>query len=387
MLGLLWVRSDRRPAFTVNPRAQPKSLGPSASQRDPTFHNVGVASNDVGLHRKLLSELVMLRGGVGLTIDKVRQCRALLGLPLFSDVPAEARAQVGYDTLVDWVKSYDHAERRLCLATAFGLQTGETSPDVVRLPRLERRRAALATRLNVKRESLRDREDEASTACRDALIERSLELLQRQLAERTAPHHVGVDGVTLDFYRGVDWTRYFSEANELDIFVTYGRSWRRTLTAELTQFFTRPGVTCRVVMPDLRLPNITALPEIAKRAGQSIETLRKNIADAYGYFSRHGALIWASDTAELFASYRMGDKLVVTLYNHERGQSNGVPTLVMRERTAFFDWFVADFDAVINKPELSRPVSFEEAQMWFAYNGDSEAFEREMETAAQDQGA
>jgi hypothetical protein len=83
----------------------------------------------------------------------------------------------------------------------------------------------------------------------------------------------------------------------MDIFFTYGRSWRRSLTKELTDYFSRSGHRTRIVLLDLRSPRTTALLEIAKRAGQDLDTLRSNIAGAYGYFAHHGARLWASDAA------------------------------------------------------------------------------------------
>ena len=39
--------------------------------------------------------------------------------------------------------------------------------------------------------------------------------------------------------------------------------------------------------------------------------------------------------------------MVVTLYNHQRGQSEGVPTLVCERGGSMFKFFADDFDRVL----------------------------------------
>jgi Domain of unknown function (DUF4062) len=164
----------------------------------------------------------------------------------------------------------------------------------------------------------------------------------------------GLASIGIDFYRGVPWPELFANSTNLDLFLTYGRSWRRGLTKELRDFAARPDSRMRVILPDTVEGNTTALPEIAKRAGQSISDVVLRINEAEAEFGDLGAAIWRSDTAQLYASYRFDDLVVVSLYNHQRGNSEGVPTLLCERGGTLFRWFADDFDAIVASDLLSR---------------------------------
>jgi hypothetical protein len=160
----------------------------------------------------------------------------------------------------------------------------------------------------------------------------------------------GVTLSTLDFYRGIPWAELISRASEIDIFFTYGRTWRHTLTAELAALGERLDVKVRVVLPSTKSPRDTALPEIAKRAGQPIDRLVSNIDEARRFFEDLCADIWLVDMAQLYAAYRFDDQVVVSMYNHRHGQTEGVPTILCQRGGSFFEFFSEDFQALIGRP-------------------------------------
>jgi hypothetical protein len=330
----------------------------------------------------VLDDLVRLRSGAGLTVEKLRDTRTLHDLPMFAQLDPTERPTAIYDEIIVWLRSYEHAQRRIAIVSAFALDrdTLVGLPDIERT-KLERRRAKLSEEIHGSMQNVRDREDDALSDLAHYWLERSIDTLKADVEEGAAARSIGLVDITLDFYRGVDWEGMLRSAIELDVFFTYGRSWRRTLTRELSVFFARGDVSTRVVLPDLRTPRTTALPEIAKRAGQDIDTLRSNIAGAYGYFAARRARLWASDAAELYGMYRMDSLMVVTIYNHQRGYSEGVPSLITSRDSDMFNWFMADFNAIIEKPLLSRPVSSVEAKLWEKHDGRVEA-EAEMEDSS-----
>lgn len=349
-------------------------------------------SGGEGLYQRVHRDLIALRGGPGMTNENLRRVTDLLELPIFGGGQIEARISAIREVIVDWLRTYDHEERREALAAAFGLdlESGDHVPVGEARAKLESRRRAVAQAHGVLPGSSlqwsRDREDAALIELTRALIERYISNLEASHTgdpTQTASDH---PQVTLDFYRGVDWVDLFERTRNVDILFTYGRSWRRSLTASLGAFFARDGTSMRVVLPDLLPSNSTALPEIAKRAGQSVEQLREHVAEALGFFADNGAALFASDSAELYASYRFDSVVIVSLYNHQRGQSDGIPTICADSTTEVYRWFQADFEALVTNPELSRPVSVEEARLWAVYNG-SEYAEEVMAITTTNQGS
>lgn len=171
------------------------------------------------------------------------------------------------------------------------------------------------------------------------------------------PANARVTHLTTDFYRDIPWSRLLTFASEIDILFTYGRTWRRSLTAEFGEVerSSRP-VSMRVVLPDTEPPTDTALPEIAKRAGLSIPRLTDSILEARDFFlSRLGAAVYLMDAAELYAMYRFDDVIVVSMYNHQQGQTAGVPTLACERGGSFYQYFRTDFEAIVDPSrKLSR---------------------------------
>lgn len=164
----------------------------------------------------------------------------------------------------------------------------------------------------------------------------------------------GVFGLTTDFYRGVPWSRLLREAEEIDIFFTYGRSWRHTLTTELNELQARHGYAMRVILPDTSDPTAEGLIETAKRAGQTVEHLISHVHEARDFFSDVlDADIWLASATPLYASYRFDNTIVASLYNNQRGQTPGVPTILCAEGGSFYQFFHEDFLAMIDDPKLS----------------------------------
>jgi hypothetical protein len=331
--------------------------------------------SSLDLYNALLRDLQFLRQDAGLKVGKLTEARAILNLPSLRRLASEEQLpQFVHDLLVLWVARYEHIERQEALRIAFALGEPRTAPPPGSAWTLGERRKYLARERNTSVQAIRDREDQGLTDLAVSLLTDCATLADRLLGTATGAEGAwlhdagppgefssfaaaGLVGVTLDFYRGVPWESFLSTADSLDIFLTYGRSWRRSLTAELDSFLARAASRTRVILPDTTPPNTTALPEIGKRAGQDVDTLVQNVAEARDYFAGHGAQVWATDSAELYASYRFDDIVIVTLYNHQRGQTQGVPTIICRRGGDWFDWFAADFEALIASPILTRRVA------------------------------
>ncbi len=288
-----------------------------------------------------------------MTVEKVRASRTLMTLPAFRGIASDPSA---VRALIDlWTSRHPNRQRRAAVRCALALQDPDIPDDAWNLATLGRRRRALADQEGISADSVRDREDAALEDLVLELLDASMAYFDDTVTAET--NETGIVLATLDFYRGVPWDDLFMRAHEVDIFFTYGRSWRRSLTSTLAMFFARPDTHMRVILPSITQPNVAALPEIAKRAGQDVDTLVRNIREAYAYFLDNGADVWTTDTAELYASYRFDDDIVVTMYNHQRGQTEGVPTLLCRRGGTFFEWFTHDFAALLENDELAWRVT------------------------------
>ncbi len=322
----------------------------------------------------LRSDLQSLRQGPGLNEVKVRRAATLIDLPIFHHLGEPVgRASAIHDLLVLWTEQYDHADRREALRAAFRIDVPDDAP-VGFDDKLDVRRKHLSRARYTTQQAIRDREDAAIEDLIQVLVEACVDMAEQLRVERESlgggllrlsdvggsPHTIyeaGISSVSLDFYRGVDWEKLLATSDELDIFFTYGRSWRRSLTEPLARFLDRAAAKTRVVLPEIEAPNVTALPEIAKRAGQTVDDLTDNVIEACKFFTERGASVWMSDTAELYASYRFTDVTIVTLYNHQRGQSEGIPTLTLHSSGTWYEWFQRDFVDLISNPDLSRRVT------------------------------
>jgi hypothetical protein len=157
----------------------------------------------------------------------------------------------------------------------------------------------------------------------------------------------GLLELQLDFYKNVQWADLFSKAEEVDLFFTYARSWRRQLTGELTAF-ARRAKRFRVLLPSTKAGQDTALLDIARRAGESPAQVAKFIDETADYYRALGAAVWACDHTQLFTSYRIGDVLIAAMYNHRRGQSPNLPVIVCEAGGELYDFFAQDFQYILD---------------------------------------
>jgi hypothetical protein len=165
----------------------------------------------------------------------------------------------------------------------------------------------------------------------------------------------GLELVTLDFYHAVDWESLILAANEIDLFFTYARSWRRQLATVLPDLRQHSNARLRLILPSIFPPRTTAIPEIAKRAGQPPARVTEYVAGAYAFYDRLKANIYTLDAAQLYASYRFDSLIVATLYNHQQSQTEGVPTLVCKEGGSLYQFFSAEFERMVSqKSKLTR---------------------------------
>ncbi len=172
----------------------------------------------------------------------------------------------------------------------------------------------------------------------------------------------GVVKISASFHGdAVEWSEFFETANRVDLFFSYGRTWRGAHLEDLRQFISRSGVKLRVILPD---PDAgTVMDVLALRYGKTAPEIRQRVLEAVQYFDelrnadrRNQAKveIWLFPGDQTFSFYLSNRMAVLALYSHGR-QQVPVPTIVCRRGGSIHEYLVKEVKAMIEgKPPLAK---------------------------------
>jgi len=176
----------------------------------------------------------------------------------------------------------------------------------------------------------------------------------------------GITKITDTFHnRDIDWKKYFSTVNKLDIFFAYGRTWRNTYADEFRKVAVRNGARIRIVLPDPEDKQV--MSELARRFNCTENEIKKAIKEAEAYFrslinsaGANGAQIdiWFLPAAPLFTFYRFDRVGILALYTHRRDRA-AVPTFVCEMGGTLYDYIYKEFKAMIKEKGLAKCVTKE----------------------------
>lgn len=168
----------------------------------------------------------------------------------------------------------------------------------------------------------------------------------------------GLTHIGMRYLKDLDWDVLLAGARELDIFVTYGRTWRNTHSDRLTQLArTRKDARIRVFLPDP--DNAEDLAVLSKRFAMTAADLATAIKESRTFYSAldngDGATVevYQRSGVTSFSCYRVDDHAVVTLYSHLR-ERTAVPTLVCKKGGSLYDFVVTELDAIRAQSRLLR---------------------------------
>lgn len=163
----------------------------------------------------------------------------------------------------------------------------------------------------------------------------------------------GIARVGVDYLQDPEWEDLFRDTEKLDIFFSYGRTWRNTHRKHLDELAQRPHGRIRVVLPD---PNDSeTVQNLAQRFGMESAELVANIKEACADFQSlgepNGAKIevYYRPGEALFTYYRLDKRAVVVLYSHKRQRIYQVPTVVCHSGGSLYDFLRTDFEAIIRQ--------------------------------------
>jgi hypothetical protein len=175
----------------------------------------------------------------------------------------------------------------------------------------------------------------------------------------------GLTSFSLDFSYGVKWPTLFKNANKVDLFFSYAKSWLNNNEAQLQTLSRREGVRLRVVLPD---PEDKALvAELARRYSKQDVEIRDNILSARDNFYRifvipfqDGASanrpdfqLFYTKVAPQFTFYRFDSACVLALYKHRTGRG-GVPVFQVEQGGTIYDFIQQEMDEFTKNTDLAR---------------------------------
>lgn len=180
-------------------------------------------------------------------------------------------------------------------------------------------------------------------------------MAQASLAEEV--RSAGILTVTTDFQRGIDWKRMFGTVKKLDIFFSYGRTWRGTNRSELHEIAKRSDIRVRVVLPDPC--NSQLMDELGHRFRKSPEEVKGLTLEASddfrNIFKDSDFSLWFLPESPVFSFYRFDHLIVLALFRHGT-QGGAVPTFTLEQGGAISNFVRAEFDAFVQDGGLARKI-------------------------------
>lgn len=164
----------------------------------------------------------------------------------------------------------------------------------------------------------------------------------------------GLRRLSTHYLEDVEWSDLFQGAREVEIFVSYGATWRGVHWTKLKEHCRRPGNKLRVYLPDPE--DEAAVAVLAQRYAYTSEGMKQRIEQAAYDFARLRHEDGASDIRiyyrrgdPAFACYRFDGQIVVTLYSHTRSRAD-VPTMLVGQGT-LYDFFARELEAIRDQSE------------------------------------
>jgi len=185
------------------------------------------------------------------------------------------------------------------------------------------------------------------------------DIRQRRISARLGAdiRAAGLRRIGANYLPDLDWDRLFADAEELDIFVAYGQTWRNLHAPRLHRLCARPSCRVRVFLPDTN--DTRTMSVLADRFAITPDEVAARI-DAtrhdYTQMRRPGGAqidIYYRPGDRLFSFYRLSNTVIVGFYSHSGSRTSSVPAFVCAAPGSLYQ-FVADELSAIE--QQSRPA-------------------------------
>jgi hypothetical protein len=150
-------------------------------------------------------------------------------------------------------------------------------------------------------------------------------------------------------YLDVEWDGLLNEANHVDLFFAYARTWRNAHVAGLRRLVAREGTRLRVILPDRDNPALMA--QLAAKFDYTTSELQDHIDNAESDFVNLSRQAVPLATVELrrttefpvFSYYRLDRRCFGVLYSQAPGRVE-VPTFECEQGGTLASFFRDQFD-------------------------------------------
>jgi hypothetical protein len=163
--------------------------------------------------------------------------------------------------------------------------------------------------------------------------------------------HAGLRAINDEYLRVADWPDLFHNAQEIDLFASWGSTWRKAHEAQWHDWIKQQSVRLRVLLP--QPADAALLTHLARRFEKTEEYVRGKIEETASFYrglqqdGGDGATIEIRHLvrAPVWAYYRLGGTIVTTLYPASLASAPTVPAMVFDSRGSTGQFFVKQFEA------------------------------------------
>jgi hypothetical protein len=163
--------------------------------------------------------------------------------------------------------------------------------------------------------------------------------------------HAGLRAINDEYLQVADWPDLFHHAHAIDLFASWGSTWRKNHEARWQEWIKQQNVRLRVLLPE---PDDEALlKHLAARFNKSEDYVRSKIQETAAFYTALQQHAGEGTTAEVrhlvrapvWAYYRFGGTIVATLYPARLESTPTVPAMVFDSRGATGQFFVGQFES------------------------------------------
>lgn len=170
----------------------------------------------------------------------------------------------------------------------------------------------------------------------------------------------GIEVVSGTFQnKRIVWDELFKNACKLDLFISYGHTWRNSQLERMDKMLSDSDTRIRVVLPDPEDPDVVSI--LSTRYRLSKDDMKREITNSREFFehrkkyAKGNVEIYFTKIVPLFSFYRFNNKVVYALYNHREGRQP-VPTFVLDQDGFLFEYFTREMEAIIGDSTRTRRV-------------------------------
>ncbi|MET7774705.1 hypothetical protein ABZU94_05675 [Streptomyces mirabilis] len=167
-------------------------------------------------------------------------------------------------------------------------------------------------------------------------------------------HLSGLESVSTDYSKVVDWDACLGSAKKVDVFAAWATTWRNTNQVKLQHLVSQSDAKLRVCLPDPNDPACVRLlaTRFKSMSAADVRTKLNEAIDGYKQLdgnSRTGRVeIYTTPVFRAFTAYRIDNRFVVTLYHHKDSRSGSVPAFTCHQGGSLYEFFKDDLEGVLS---------------------------------------